>query len=82
MSYLVNFHTGAGNFTADTLEEAMTRADEAAAYTQQDITVEDDNGTQVAIRRWYGVAYDPEIPEEAPIDFGKFGYYADWFLDQ
>ena len=82
LNYLVNFHTGAGNFTADTLEEAMVRADEAAAYTQQDISIDDDNGTPIAIRRWYGVAYDPVLPEENPIDFGDFGFYADWCLLQ
>ena len=50
-----------------------------AAYTQQDITIEDEAGNVVAIRRWYGVQYNKDEDDaETPICFGDFGYYADW----
>lgn len=77
--YYINYHTGAGDDTADTMDKAMQVADAGAAYTQQDITIEDEAGNVVAIRRWYGVQYNKDEDDaETPICFGDFGYYADW----
>lgn len=78
-TYYINYNTGAGNDYADTLEEAMQIADANACYTQQNITIEDIDGNAVAIRRWWGVEYDPETDYcEDPIDYGSWGYYGDW----
>lgn len=92
--YYIDYNTGAGNEYAETLEEAKALADEGACYTQQSIHIyevesETDNDIDydyyetprqpVAIRNWYGVAYDEEEAyEENPICFGDFGYYGDW----
>ncbi len=92
--YYIDYNTGAGNEYAETLEEAKALADEGACYTQQSIYIyevesETDNDIDydyyetprqpVAIRNWYGVAYDEEESyEENPICFGDFGYYGDW----
>lgn len=92
--YYIDYNTGAGNEYAETLEEAKALADEGACYTQQSIHIyevesETDNDIDydyyetprqpVAIRNWYGVAYDEEESyEENPICFGDFGYYGDW----
>lgn len=87
--YYIDYNTGAGNEYAETLEEAKALADEGACYTQESIhiyEVETDNDIDdetsrqpVAIRNWYGVAYDEEEAyEENPICFGDFGYYGDW----
>lgn len=78
MTYYVRFHTGAGDEEAATLEEAKKLADEGAAYTQQSISIEDEDGAVVLTRPWIGVAYDADSGSEDPIDFGQFGYYADW----
>ena len=57
----------------------MQIADEGAAYTQQKITIEDENGETVMTRPWWGVEYDPgEDDCEEPICFGSYGYYGDW----
>lgn len=94
VKYYIDYNTGAGNEYAETLEEAKALADEGACYTQQSIHIyevesETDNDIDydyydtprqpVAIRNWYGVAYDEEESyEENPICFGDFGYYDDW----
>ncbi len=81
--YHICYHTGAGDDYADTLDEAMKIADEGAAYTQQDISIEDENGEEVARRRWCGVEYDEDNEDtycEDPICFGSYGYYFDWWL--
>jgi len=82
--YHICYHTGAGDEEAETLEEAMKTADENAAYTQQDITIEDNAGNVLAVRHWWGVEYDEENEDaycEAPICFGRYGYYDDWQID-
>jgi len=81
--YRICYHTGAGDTTAETLEEAMRIADQGAAYTQQDISIEDADGNEVARRRWCGVEYDEDDEDlycEDPICFGSFGYYSDWYI--
>ena len=47
---------------------------------ETDNDIDDETSRQpVAIRNWYGVAYDEEEAyEENPICFGDFGYYGDW----
>lgn len=75
----INYGTGAGNESAETLWEAKALADEGAAYTQADIVITDEDGDEVARRTWCGVAYDAdECGEENPINFGDYGYYTDW----
>ncbi len=78
-TYKINYHTGAGDaeFTGD-IWGAMAEADSGAAYTQQPITIEDEDGNEVARRPWCGVLTGIEDCQN-PIQFGDFGYYADWY---
>ncbi len=79
--YTINYHTGAGNLTAETIIAAKALADENAAYTQLPITIEDEDGNEVARRCWWGIAYDESNDDtwcENPITYGDFGYYSDW----
>lgn len=77
--YYINYHTGVEDDTAETIEQAMQIADDAACYTQQKITIEDGNGNVVMTRPWWGVEYDPNEDDcENPICFGSYGYYGDW----
>lgn len=77
--YYINYQTGAGNDTSDTLEEAKRIADEGAAYTRQPIVIEDEDGNEVSRRSWYGVEYNAnEYYCVDPILFGSFGFYSDW----
>jgi hypothetical protein len=81
VEYDICHGTGAGDETVEVtnLDQAKEIADKAARYTQQPITILDRFGDEVCTRKWYGVKFDPEIdPSEYPIDFGGFGYYADW----
>lgn len=78
MKYLVNFHTGAGNEYFDSLEEAKAFADEAVAYTEQPISIEDEDGCEIIHRSWYGVEYNEDDDMEDPICFGSDGFYGDW----
>ena len=80
--YIINYGTGAGNETANTIDEAKKIADAGATYTQCNITIlNDDDDNEVARRRWVGKQYDHNNPDEHcddRIDFGSFGYFADW----
>ncbi|TCL43205.1 hypothetical protein [Harryflintia acetispora] len=78
--YYINYHTGAGDNNAETLEQAKVLADQGAAYTQQPITIHDEDGEEVARRNWFGVEYNAEDDQETmdPITYGSFGYYGDW----
>ena len=63
------------------LDEAMTKADEMACYTQQNIRIYEDEKRDIlaAERRWYGVEPDDECAEGDIISFGKSGYYGEWY---
>lgn len=80
MKYYIRYHTGVGDEkVTGTITEAKEIADDGAAYTQQDISIEDENGNEIARRFWYGVKYnEDENDEQNPICFGDFGFYADW----
>ena len=79
MKYYINYNTGAGNEWADTLEAAKELADDGAAYTQQPIIIEDEDGKEVTRRPWWGVQYDEDEGDETdPICFGSYGYFGDW----
>lgn len=80
MEYTINYNTGAGNETIESedLEAVKAQADEGAAYTQQPITIEDENGNEVARRSWNGVEFE-EGDAEDPIRFGSSGFYGDWY---
>ena len=61
--------------TAD-LEDAKNIADEEATYTQKNIEIYV-AGELVSVRKFWETSEG--IKEcENPIDFGEFGYYADW----
>ena len=76
MTYTIDYRTGVIEDVTGTLEEAMSVADDGAAYTQCDIVILDASGDEVARRRWWGTAYDPnetEDTQEEIVDFGAFG---------
>lgn len=79
MKYYINYNTGVGNEWADTLEEAKEIADAGACYTQQPITIEDEDDNEICRRPWWGSQYnEDEAWEDDPICFGEFGYFGDW----
>lgn len=85
MKYYIDYGTGEDNEWVDgNLQEAMDIADEGARYTQENFGVYlYDEGTYVpvAVRNWYGVAYnadDEALYAEDPIVFGTEGFYGDW----
>lgn len=76
--YTINYNTGAGNQTANKLEDAKIIADRDCQCTGADITIEKD-GEVVSRRKWWSVEFDAQNDESKdPIMFGTFGYYADW----
>jgi hypothetical protein len=84
--YYIDHGTGAGNETViGTLDEAKARAEEGMSYTQTSVAIYEsyadfkNDAEPVAISRWRGVKYDPEVNDEEPCaDFGDFGYNAAW----
>ena len=86
--YSIKFNTGAGDIAGiATMEEAIQKADEEAAYTQQDIEIINDKGKTVATRFWRKTGFKPDDYENGEnadvISYGNFGYYDEWvfFLD-
>lgn len=79
--YEICHGTGAGDETVEvtSLDQAKEIADKAARFTGASITILDRHGEEVCTRKWYGLPFDSETdPSENIIDFGGFGYYADW----
>lgn len=59
-----------------TLEEAEKQADEGICYNQQDASIYY-HGKLAARRAWVGCLEGIDDNDD-PIQFGDFGYYADW----
>ena len=82
MEYTIDYGTGIKETVVGTLEEAEKAADDGAAYTQCSIRIFDEDGTQVAIRQWWGTEFDPDLYEDGEdtdvITFGTFGYFDVW----
>lgn len=79
--FRIDYNNGLWDECDGTLDDAKAAADEGAAYTQCDITIEDENGEEVARRKWYGVQFDPaetETTEDDVIQFGSFGFFDRW----
>lgn len=79
--WYVNFNNGMGEWITGTLDDAKALADNEAAYTQENISISDENGKIVSVRPWVGCKYDPDEEEDDTNDcifFGDFGYYASW----
>lgn len=78
--YAINYHTGAaptvGQFPD--LAAAKAAALDAAGYTQQNITIYDQDGQQVAQAVWIGNDADQVEPEIVLVRFGTSGYYQLW----
>lgn len=82
MKYFVkhNYLMDADEYEGLTLEEVMQKADDKAAYTQQDIVIYDENKDEVARRQWYGVSPLVDVVDDDAdiIQFGDFGYFGEW----
>ena len=78
MKYRIEFNAGDGNYTCNTVAEAMEFADDFAGYTQKDIQiVNNETGEVEAVRRWWGVEAGAN-EQKGIIRFGRFGYYGSW----
>jgi len=75
--YHINYNTGIGNFTMKASLEEITK--EVAIYlgfTQQGVTVTDNNNNIVAVLPWISIpATDEDI---ITADYGDFGFYGAW----
>ncbi|MDP4153199.1 MAG: hypothetical protein Q8865_07170 [Bacillota bacterium] len=78
MKYIVNYHTGFGDFNVEgSINQAKQRADDEATFTQQPISIDDEFGTEVIHRHWNQKLYGIQLSEN-PLKFGEKGYYDDW----
>ncbi len=73
--YYINWNNGLIDEFEGTLEEAKEFADEYSAYTQCDISIEDENQEKILTRFWYGVQATEE--DEDIIEIGN-GFYGSW----
>lgn len=82
MKYYVkhNYLMDNDEFEGLPLEEVMSKADDKAAYTQQDIVIYDSNHNEVARRLWNGIAPSEEEEGMDIIQFGHYGYFGEWVL--
>jgi hypothetical protein len=58
----------------------MQIADERISYNQEDMKILDETNKEIAIRTWYGVMEGIEDFEN-PMQFGSYGYYTDWNIE-
>lgn len=75
--WYIAYHTGCGDFAVTgTLQQAKRAAVRNAAYTQRDMSILSEDGEEVAVVRWYGLAAGEDCPPL--VSFGDFGHYAQW----
>ena len=80
MKYYVNFNTGAGNYSIEMqLESLKDQVVSELSYTQCSVTIEDEDGNEIACLPWYGV--EPDEEDIVTAQFGTFGFYGDWRLE-
>lgn len=81
-TYVIDYGTGVKEIVIGTLEDAKRAADEGASYTQMSIMILDKEEKMVAVRKWYGVEFNPDLFEDGKyadvICFGDFGYFDEW----
>jgi len=73
--FTLNYHVGNGNTEHDTIEEAMKAVE--PKYTKWHVTIDDENGEELAILRWCDYPHQPDFLP-AHTDFGALGYYQQW----
>jgi hypothetical protein len=76
----INYNTGTGDIQLDDnidIDDAKVIADKGICYTQQDVTITDDDNNLITRRKWIGCT-DGMGDECDPIGFGNLGYYTDW----
>jgi len=81
MTYYVNFGTGAGNYGSDSaLGDLIERVNGELTYTQEPVKIEDETGNVVARLPWYGV--EPSEDDEITEQFGTYGFYGAWIIEE
>jgi hypothetical protein len=60
------------------LRKQKKAAEDGISYTQCNVTIEDENGNEVADLPWYGI--EPSEDDVVTAQFGNFGFYGEWYL--
>lgn len=75
--YVINYHTGVTNVVeVDSLQEAKEIAQDGMTYTQENVTIETEDGEVITKSRWYGAA--PDEDDQVLMQFGDYGFYQIW----
>ncbi|MDL2236171.1 hypothetical protein LJC07_08585 [Christensenellaceae bacterium OttesenSCG-928-L17] len=75
--YTINYHTGEGNESFKTIEECMENV--SPSYTQEPITIDNENGEPLYISRWYPCTYNPETSDAEPLAiYSGRGFFTNW----
>ena len=78
MIHFVRFGTGAGDYQSILpISQLKKEVDDKLTYTQCSVTILDNDNNLVCYRDWVG-CLDGIDEMESPVQFGDFGYYADW----
>lgn len=77
MKFIINYHTGVVHeIEAEDLAEAKQIAVEGMTYTQQKVSIEQEDGEVLATSYWFGVA--PDEDDAVLARFGDYGFYQLW----
>lgn len=81
-NYLIDWGTMQEAYEASSLDEVKKYVDDNAAYTQESITICDEDGNEIARRQWWNNEFDPDLYEDGEeadvITYGSYGYYDVW----
>lgn len=74
--FTINYHTGViEEVEVEDLQEAKRIAEEGMAYTQENVTIEQD-GEVITTSYWFPVPASDD--DDVLKDFGDFGFYQVW----
>jgi hypothetical protein len=76
-TYILKSGQWEGRIDAKDLDEAKEIADENISYNQASMVICDAEGSALCSRTWVG-CLDGIEDNENPIQYGDYGYYADW----
>lgn len=81
-NYLIDWGTMQEAYEASSLDDVKKYVDDNAGYTQESITICDEDGNEIARRQWWNNEFDPDLYEDGEeadvITYGSYGYYDVW----
>lgn len=76
MKFIINYQTGVTEEIEGDLQAAKEAAVAGFSYTEENVSIQTEEGETVATSRWYGV--EPEEDDSVLVQYADYGFYQTW----